>query len=131
MPTATKAAVPKPGAAAAAWYKGGGKELITTLTADINGVKTDDRAHDSSSMQTDCIQISADITPAQGNPPLPDAIAQRDWTAALASLHSGFWDCNGGYSDSKTSEIRKGATEIEAAGPYLAAVKQRIATITG
>lgn len=123
-------ATPKAATTVAAWYQGGGKDFLATLTADITSVITDDRQHDTSSVGTDCVQLTGDMTPAQNYAKIPDPQAQRSWSAALAALHQGYWDCNGGMSDNDAATLRKGVLEIESAAPDLAATTKRITAVT-
>jgi hypothetical protein len=104
------------------WYQSGGKDLIAMLTSDINNVSTDDDSHDSDMVNTDCLQLTADVSRAQAYAPVPDPQAQSSWGSALTTLHQGYMDCNGGFSDGDTAAVGKGVAEIKSAAAALADV---------
>ena len=125
LPAAASTAPPS-GASAKAWYQSGGKDLIALLTGDIANLSTDDGNQDSDMVNTDCIQLTGDVSRAQAYAPVPDPRAQTSWSSALTTLHQGYMDCNGGYSDSDTAEVAKGVAEIKSAAAALADVTTRV-----
>jgi len=137
---ATTASLPPPATTAPAsptaklttWYTTVGKADIATLTTDINTIAADDRRDGmGEDLQADCLQLDNDTSAAQGEPPIPNASAQLSWSSALTTLHQGWWNCNGGFSDNSTTEVSNAVAEIESAGPLLTATTQRIGQAEG
>ena len=118
-----------PGVATATWYKDVGKADIATLTTDINSVSSDDAHHDSTDLQLDCVQLDNDWQTIHSDPAVPDTQAQQSWSAALATIRQGWWDCNGGFSDNSTTAVGNAVAEIESAGPLLTATTRRIEAV--
>ncbi|QMU73211.1 hypothetical protein [Streptacidiphilus sp. P02-A3a] len=113
-----------------AWYASVGKVGIATLTSDIATVAADDhRDGMGEDLQADCVQLDNDTTAMQSDPAIPNASAQLSWSSALTTLHQGWWNCNGGFSDNSTSEVGSAVAEIESAGPLLTATRQRIVAV--
>lgn len=113
----------------AAWYNGGGKGFLAMLATDISNTGDDDRQHDNDAITTDCLQLTGDLSRAEKYAPVPDPQAQASWSSALITLHQGFWDCNGGFSENNPGQVRTGVAEIESAGPALEAASKRIASL--
>ncbi|WP_037603692.1 hypothetical protein [Streptacidiphilus rugosus] len=124
LPATPTAAASSTAMSSTAWSKVNG-DLIGTLQADISSVSTDQ--HDSSSLPTDCLALDTDWQNAQSAPPIPNAAAQKTWSAALAALHTGWWNCNGGFSDNKPSEVSAAVASIQSAAPLLAETKRYLA----
>ena len=120
------ASIPPPATTIAAWYQDGGKSWIATLSEDIASVTADSRSGDSGALNADCMQLSADDGLAQSYASAPNTWAQLSWSSALTTLHQGWWNCNGGFSDNSTSEVGNAVAEIESAGPLLTATTQRV-----
>ena len=91
----------------------------------------DSRSGDSGDLNADCMRLSADEGLAQSYAAVPNAWAQLSWSSALTTLHQGWWNCNGGFSDNSTTEVSNAVVEIESAGPLLTATTQRIRQAKG
>lgn len=137
--TAAAASVPPPATTAPAspaaklttWYTTVGKTDIATLTADVNAIAADDRRDDmGEDLQADCMQLDNDMYAMQKDPAIPNASAQLSWSSALTTLHQGWWNCNGGFSDNSTTEVSNAVAEIESAGPLLTITSQRVEQAT-
>lgn len=111
------------------WWAGGGSDAVSMLKADISQLAKDSGAG-IDALSTDCIQLTADVTVAQKLPVVPDAVAQKHWSAAIKALHKGALDCNAGASAGSMRQVRAAGSEIDAAGPEFAAFAQRVAQLT-
>ena len=125
-PPATTAPV-SPTVKLTTWYTTVGKADIATLTTDVSTIAADGHRDDmGEDLQADCVQLDNDMYAMQSDPAIPNAWAQLSWSSALTTLHQGWWNCNGGFSDNSTSEVSNAVAEIESAGPLLTATIQRI-----
>ncbi|HEU0238181.1 MAG TPA: hypothetical protein VFR11_02725 [Micromonosporaceae bacterium] len=115
----------------ATWVSQGGEKQLTTLGTDFRSLEQAAESADLGSMRTNCVQLGKDVAGAQAYAPIPDASAQREWSAALAAYATGAKDCVAGATTSNVNMISTAADEMIAGSNHLDNVTQRLTEIAG
>jgi hypothetical protein len=102
----------------AAWYRDGGKSLITAITADLA-----DPGTSAATAPADCPALERDVAGALRHPAIPDRDAQRLWSAALRDLRAGAAAC--GHPAAAGREIRAGGARLSRAADLVRAAAGR------
>lgn len=115
-----------PTAAMHAWYAGpsgrgdGGEGDIDLMARDVATITAD--SGNSGQLPSDCEALAGDMSAVQERAPIPNAAWESVRNSALTALLDGSADCSAGLGSGNTSQVSKGVSEAESAGPMLTAL---------
>jgi hypothetical protein len=116
-------------AAVVHWFNNGGDARITALRADFGAIGKAAGSVDMPGMKAGCSTLVVDVDKAQHYAALPDAEAQRYWSAALDRYAKGAATCVKGASNVDGDLLKQANDEIMQGGAELTKATARVQDI--
>ncbi|NUR24778.1 MAG: hypothetical protein HOV83_02825 [Catenulispora sp.] len=115
--------------AIADWYAQGGSKHLNALGKDFSAVAKAATATDIPGVSKACTSLGDDVEKAQKYRAMPDAEAQKHWSAALALYAKGADDCVDGADHVDAAKMNKSNTEITQGSKELNLTTERVKEI--
>jgi len=117
--------------AIADWYAQGGSSHLNALGKDFSQVAKAATATDIPGVSAACTALGGDVTKAQKYRAMPDAEAQKHWSAALVLYAKGAHDCVDGADHVDATKMNKSNDEITQGSKELNLTTTRVKEILG
>lgn len=104
------------------WVLGGGASWMNTITEDFTAASSGGQTE----LRAGCVKLGQDVRSAQAYPPVPDAQAQADWSAALTQYAKGATDCVSGVDRHSSFLIARATSEFQTGQTHFQAVLDRL-----
>ncbi|HKS98160.1 MAG TPA: hypothetical protein VJT31_01405 [Rugosimonospora sp.] len=118
-------------AAIVAWNNNGGKDKLDALDKDSQALATAAGKTDIAGLKAACSALEADVADAQAYAPIPDAIAQQHWAAALADYGQSAADCVAAADALDATRMTKAGTEMRQGTTEIQVVTARLKVLSG